>query len=157
MTLVPRNIQLALVVGKFNSEITDKMLQQALKNAAALGASVTYICKVPGAYDMPLTIQTLLEKNNVDAVVTLGAIIQGETKHDEVIAHALAKQMSELSLQYRKPVTLGVAGPGVTWEQAEARIGEYAERSVTAAVSMVLAQRQLKKTRQVSSRPMVVE
>ena len=65
--------------------------------------------------------------------------------------------MSDLSLQYRKPVTLGVAGPGVTWEQAEARIDEYAERSVTAAVSMVLAQKQLKETRQDASHTMVVE
>ena len=157
MTLVLRNIQLALVVGKFNSEITDKMLQQALKHSATLGASVTYVCKVPGAYDMPLIIQTLLEKDDVDAVVALGVIIQGETRHDEVIAHTLANKMVDLSLQYRKPVTLGVAGPGVTWEQAEARVDDYAERSVSAAVSLVLLQKQLKETRLDASQPMVVE
>ena len=157
MTPLSSNIQLAVVVAKFNSEITDKMLEQALKHAAKLGASIRYVCKVPGAYDMPLIIQTLLEKDEVDAVVTLGAIVQGETKHDEVIAFTLVNKMSDLSLRYKKPVTLGVAGPGVTWELAEARIADYAERSVAAAVEMLHLQRRLKEETNVSSNPLVVE
>jgi len=154
---LPSKIQLAVVVGKFNSEITDKMLDQALTHASNLGASVGYVCKVPGAYDMPLIIQTLLEKDDVDAVVTLGAIIKGETKHDEVIAYTLSSKMADLSLRYRKPVTLGVAGPGVTWELAEARIVDYAERSVSAAIDSVLLQRRLKEETNVSNHPLVVE
>ena len=154
---MPSKIQLAVVVGKFNSEITDKMLDQALIHANRLGASVRYVCKVPGAYDMPLTIQTLLEKDDVDAVVTLGAIVKGETKHDEVIAYTLSSKMSDLSLQYKKPVTLGVAGPGVTWELAEARVVDYAERSVSAAIDSVRQQRRLKEETNVSSHPLVVE
>jgi len=154
---LPSKIQLAVVVGKFNSEITDKMLDQALTHASNLGASVRYVCKVPGAYDMPLIIQTLLEKDDVDAVVTLGAIIKGETKHDEVIAYTLSSKMADLSLRYRKPVTLGVAGPGVTWELAEARIVDYAERSVSAAIDSVLLQRRLKEETNVSNHPLVVE
>ena len=133
------------------------MLDQALTLASNLGASVRYVCKVPGAYDMPLIIQTLLEKDDVDAVVTLGAIIKGETKHDEVIAYTLSSKMSDLSLRYMKPVTLGVAGPGVTWELAEARIVDYAERSVSAAIDSVLLQRRLKEETNVSNHPLVVE
>ena len=157
MTQLPSKIKLAVVVGKFNSEITEKMLDRALIHADKLGASVRYVCKVPGAYDMPLTIQSLLEKDDVDAVVTLGAIVKGETKHDEVIAYTLSSKMSDLSLQYKKPVTLGVAGPGVTWELAEARVVDYAERSVSAAIDSVRQQRRLKEETNVSSHPLVVE
>jgi len=138
-------IQLGIVVAEFNSTITAKMLDQALKHAAELNANPTHICKVPGAYDMPLMIQILLEKDDVDAVVTIGAIVKGETGHDQVIANALASKASELSLRYKKPVTLGVSGPSMTWEQAAERAEEYANRSVESAVKMVrLSQETLK-------------
>lgn len=157
MAPVQADIKLAIVVAEFNSQITEKMLKHALKHSAELKVLVTYVCKVPGSYDMPLTIQTLLEKDDVDAVVTLGAVVQGETKHDEVIAHALTSKMAELSLQYRKPVALGIAGPGMTWEQAEARIGDYADRSVASAVKMVLRQRRVEKKLHNPSYPVVIE
>jgi len=149
-------IRLALVVAEFNSELTEKMLKQALKSSTELDALVTYVCKVPGSFDIPLTVQTLLKKDDVDAVATLGAIVQGETKHDEVIAYALTEKIADLSLRYGKPVALGVAGPGMTWEQAEARIEEYSARSVSAAVKMALRQRELEKPAR-SAYPVVIE
>jgi len=130
-------VKLGIVVAEFNWPITAKMLDQALKHAGTLNATPTYVCKVPGAYDMPLIVQMLLEKSDVDAVVTLGAIVKGETDHDQVIANTLATKASELSLRYNKPVALGVSGPSMTWEQAAERAQEYANRSVEAAVKMV--------------------
>jgi 6,7-dimethyl-8-ribityllumazine synthase len=140
-----RNVKIAIVVAQFNSEITEEMLKHALKRSSSLKASVTYVCRVPGSYDMPLIVQTLLMKNDVDAVVTLGAIVRGKTKHDEIIAHALAANLVELSLLYNKPVALGVAGPGMTWQQGEARMKSFARRTVDSAVKMVLRQRAVKK------------
>jgi 6,7-dimethyl-8-ribityllumazine synthase len=151
------DVRLAIVVAEFNSQITEKMLKRALEYSAKLGVSVTFVCKVPGAYDMPLTIQTLLEKDDVDAVVTLGAIVKGETKHDEVIAYTLASKMADLSLRYRKPVTLGVSGPGVTWQLAEARIDDYAQRGVAAAAKMVMQQRKIGNKILDPSYPVLVE
>lgn len=151
------DIKLAIVVAEFNSEITEKMLKQALKRSAELKAQTTYVCKVPGSYDMPLMIQNLLEKDDVDAIVTLGAIVKGETKHDEVIADILAGKAAELSLRFRKPVTLGVSGPSMTWEQATARIEEYANRSVDAAVKMLFREREARKARDNPSYPVVIE
>ncbi len=136
------DIKLGIVVAEFNWEITRRMLDQALKHATELKANTTYVCKVPGAYDMPLAIQMLLEKEDVDAVVTLGAIVKGETRHDEVIANSLASKAADLSMQHRKPVTLGVSGPSMTWEQATARAEEYAIRSVESAVRMVRLRRE---------------
>jgi 6,7-dimethyl-8-ribityllumazine synthase len=113
------------------------MLDQALKRSKELGAKVTFVCKVPGSFDMPIIIQDLLEMDNVDAVATLGAILKGETAHDEIIGATLANQISALSTKLKKPVTLGVSGPRENFEQAQSRAEEYANRSVEAAVTLV--------------------
>ena len=148
--------RLGIVVAQFNPEITDKMLKEAVKHASEANANITYVYKVPGSFDMPLAIQILLQKNDVDAVVTLGAIVRGETKHDEVIAHALAAKILDLSAQYNKAVSLGVAGPGMTWHQAKARTKEYADRSVDAAIAM-FHRKKLAVNASAASYPVVIE
>ena len=60
------------------------MHQVALEKAKELKLNVKHECKVPGIFDMPLIIDKLLQKKNIDGVVTLGAVIKGKTKHDEV-------------------------------------------------------------------------
>jgi 6,7-dimethyl-8-ribityllumazine synthase len=130
-------VNLALVVAEFNHEVTGKMLERALKRTEELGARVTYVCKVPGSFDMPIIIQDLLERPDVDAVAALGAIVKGETAHDEIIASALADEISRLSTRWKKPVALGVSGPRENWDQAKARAEEYANRSVQAAIALV--------------------
>jgi len=123
------------VASEFNQKITSKMLEVALEKSQLLKINVKYTCKVPGIYDMPLIIDELLSKNDIDAVVTLGAVIKGQTKHDEVIAHATAKTLQELSLKHKKAVSLGISGPGMQERQAYARIRPVAERAVEAAIS----------------------
>ena len=81
---------------------------------------------------MPILVDALLKKKNIDGVVTLGAIIKGQTKHDEVISHSTAKSLTEISLKYRKPVSLGISGPGMQERHAYARIRPVAERAVEA-------------------------
>ena len=120
------------MVSEFNQEITSKMLDVALQKAKSLNLNIKYTCKVPGVFDMPLVIDTLLQKNEVDAVVTLGSVIKGQTKHDELITNVTAKALTELSIKYQKPVTLGITGPGMTDRQAQARIRPVAERAVDA-------------------------
>jgi 6,7-dimethyl-8-ribityllumazine synthase len=144
-------IKLAIVVAEFNSEITERMLEQALKRSNELGVQVTHVCKVPGSFDMPIIIQDLLEMEDVDAIATLGAIVKGETAHDEIIAAALADQISKLSTKMRKPVSLGVSGPRETWSQAEARAEEYANRSVESAITLVRLRTKLSKQTSLST------
>ena len=126
-------MNIAIVVAEFNSEITFKMLDLALERAKALKMNVKYTNKVPGVFDMPLLIDILLQKKDVDAVVTLGAVIKGQTKHDELISHVTAKALSDLSIKYQKPVTLGITGPGMSDRQAHQRIRPVAERAIEAA------------------------
>lgn len=126
-------MNIAIVVSEFNQEITSKMLEVALEKAKNLKLNIKYTCQVPGVFDMPVIIDSLLQKNDIDAVVTLGAVIKGQTKHDELIANVTAKTIAELSIKYQKPVTLGITGPGMTDKQAQARIRPVAERAVEAA------------------------
>ncbi len=126
-------MNIAIVVAEFNSEITSKMLDLAIEKAAVLKMNVKYISKVPGVFDMPLLIDTLLQKKDVDAVVTLGAVIRGQTKHDELISHVTAKALADLSIKHQKPVTLGITGPGMSDRQAHQRIRPVAERAIEAA------------------------
>ncbi len=129
-------IRLGIVVSEFNYNITSRMLEQALKQAEALNAHVKYIFYVPGVFDMPLAIERMLNKD-IDAIVTLGAVIKGDTKHDEVIAFNIAKIIADLSLKYNKPISLGISGPGMSPEQAEERINSVSIRAINAAVNMV--------------------
>jgi 6,7-dimethyl-8-ribityllumazine synthase len=132
-------VRLAFVVSKFNFDITYLMLQRALSHAELLGTEV----KVPGAFEIPAAAAKLLKRDDVDAVVTLGAVIQGETKHDEVVAHQTARKLLDLSVQFGKPVSLGIIGPGATRAQAQERIDEYAKRAVEAAVEAASKLRRL--------------
>jgi 6,7-dimethyl-8-ribityllumazine synthase len=129
-------LKIAIVVSEFNKEVTSRMLSIAEEKAKKLKLKITHTCEVPGAYDMPIVVNALLQKKDVDGVVTLGAIIKGQTKHDEVIAHSTAKSLTELSLQYQKPVSLGITGPGMQERHAYARIRPVAERAVEALVKI---------------------
>ena len=129
-------MNIAIVVSEFNEEITSRMLDVAKEKANLMKLKISYITMVPGAYDMPIIVDSLLNKKNVDAVVTLGAIIKGQTKHDEVISHTAAKSLTDLSLKYKKPVSLGISGPGMQERHAYARIRPVAERAVEAVVKI---------------------
>ncbi len=135
------NIKLGIVVSEFNYDITMMMLERAKAHAEFLGVEVKYVVKAPGTFDIPLMVKKLLEKD-VDAVVTLGAVIEGETEHDEIVMQNAARKIEDLSVEYGKPVTLGISGPGESRLQAEARI-EKARDAVEAAVKMVKRLREL--------------
>ncbi len=129
-------MNIAIVGAEFNEKVTTRMMDVAQEKAKLLKLNVKHTCKVPGAYDMPIIVDALLQKKDVDAVVTLGAIIKGQTKHDEVIANSTAKSLTELSLKYQKPVSLGISGPGMQERHAYARIRPVAERAVEAVVKL---------------------
>jgi len=130
-------VKLAIVVSEFNYDVTYLMLQKAVNHAKFLGAEVTRVVKVPGAFEVPIAVKKLLDKGDVDAVVTIGAVIQGATKHDELVAGQTARKLMDLALEYGKPVTLGIIGPGASRMQALERVEDYARRAVEAAVKMV--------------------
>jgi 6,7-dimethyl-8-ribityllumazine synthase len=131
-------LKIAIVVSDFNSEVTKPMLERASRHAKELKVTVSHTIHVFGIYDMPTVVQRLLQRRDVDGVVMLGAVIKGETLHDEVIAHAVANIAAQLAVKFEKPVGLGITGPGMTDAQAAARI-DNAKNAVEAVVRVVRA------------------
>ncbi len=139
-------VRLAIVVSEFNSGITFRMLDRAREHANRVGAKISNILYVPGTFDMPLAVDKLLKRVDVDAVVTLGAVIKGDTRHDDIVAENAARLIADLSLKHGKPVALGITGPGMTLDQAKERAELVPKRSVNAAVNMAVRLRKLQKT-----------
>ena len=128
-------IRIGIVVYEFHYDITMMMLERAKEDAEFLGGKVEKVIKVPGVFDMPLAIKMLLQDINIDGVVALGAVIEGETEHDEVVMQQAARKIVDLAVQYEKPVGLGITGPGMSRLQAEERI-DRAKQAVEAVVKM---------------------
>ncbi len=129
-------INLGFVVSEFNRDLTYQMEIVGREHANFLGANVEKTIMVPGVYDMPLAIKKLLKDKNIDAIVTIGCVIEGATEHDEVIMQHAARKIMDLSVEYDKPVALGISGPGMSRMEAHERI-DYAKRAVESAVKMV--------------------
>ncbi|WP_380678346.1 6,7-dimethyl-8-ribityllumazine synthase [Salinigranum sp. GCM10025319] len=128
--------QLGLVVARFNESVTEPMEERAREAAAERDAEIAETIHVPGSYDTPLAADRLARRKDISAVVVVGAIVTGDTDHDRVIADATAQGLTQVSLDRDKPVTFGVAGPGMSGAEARERVDKGAE-AVYAAVEMV--------------------
>jgi 6,7-dimethyl-8-ribityllumazine synthase len=128
-------IRIGAVVSEFNYDITMVMLERAKEHAKFLGAEITDIVQVPGVFDMGLPVKKLIKKKNIDGVIALGAVIEGETDHDDIVIQHATRKIADLSVEYDKPVGLGISGPGMTRLQAEERI-ERAKSAVEAVVKL---------------------
>ncbi|HID60494.1 MAG TPA: 6,7-dimethyl-8-ribityllumazine synthase [Hadesarchaea archaeon] len=130
-------VKLGICASEFNWDIVGPMVEFAKQHARFLEAEVIAEVLVPGVYDLPLAAKKLAERNDVDAVVTLGAVIEGDTGHDEIVMQHATRKLMDLAVQSGKPVSLGISGPGMTRVQALERVNDYARRAVEAAVKTV--------------------
>ena len=128
--------KVGIVVSEFNFDITSMMLERAISHAEFLDVEVSKIIKVPGVFDMPIAIKKLVSDENIDGVVTLGCVIEGETEHDQIVIQQTSRKITDLSVESGKPVTLGISGPGMTRLQAEDRI-EKARDAMESCVKLL--------------------
>lgn len=128
---------LGFVVADFHQQVAEAMLEDARERAEELGFEPGPVVRVSGTYDTPLPTQRLLQRDDVAAVVVIGVIVTGETRHDELIGDAAAHALTRLSLTHGKPVGLAVTGPGQSMAQARARVDRAAY--AVDAVARVLA------------------
>jgi 6,7-dimethyl-8-ribityllumazine synthase len=131
-------VRLGLVVAQFNKEspVTREMEREARSAADEHGATVADTIEVPGSYDTPLAADRLARRDDIDAVAVLGAIVTGDTDHDQVIADAAAQGLTRVSLDRDTPVAMGITGPGMSHDEARARI-DYGAGAVESAIEMV--------------------
>ena len=131
------NEKLGFVVSDYNADITHLMSKIAEEHAEFLGAKVAKLIRVPGAFDMPLAVSKLVQAREIEGVVCLGTVIEGDTAHDEIVANNAARKIADLSVESGKPVALGVSGPGMTRADGVKRIETYSKRAVETALKMI--------------------
>ena len=131
-----------MVVARYNESITTKLLEGAIETLVASGVAddAIDVAWVPGAWEIPLVAQQLSESGKYAAIICLGAVIRGETTHDQHINRAVSTAISEIGLRARRPVMFGLL-TCETLEQAIHRSGGSAgnkgSESAQAALEMV--------------------
>lgn len=112
-----------IVVSRYHEDLTQKLLDGALETLKAHGAKAEslHVAWVPGSFEIPLAARAFAARE-VDAVITLGIVIKGETPHDEYIAREAARGVSQIALSSGIPVVFGVLTT-LNLEQAKARCG----------------------------------
>ncbi len=128
-------IRLGLVVAEFNRSVTERMEQQARDRVAPRDATIVTTLSVPGSYDTPLAADRLARREDIDAVAVLGAIVTGDTDHDQVIATATTQKLTDVSLDRDTPVAMGVTGPGMSGAEARERV-EIGKRTIDDAIAL---------------------
>lgn len=145
-------MRIALVCGRWNDHITNRLLEGAENALAVHGvaeADVTLVW-VPGAYEIPMAALALIENGHADAVVCLGAVIRGETSHYDFVAGECARGIQDVQLTTGSPVIFGVLTTE-NLEQALARSSDEdnkGEESVRTAIEMVNLLRRLENDEQ---------
>ncbi|ASJ00794.1 6,7-dimethyl-8-ribityllumazine synthase [Thermococcus gorgonarius] len=103
-----KGLRIAIVVGRFNDLLTGEMLEGALDCFRRHNVDAVDVVKVPGSFEIPLVAKKLAESGKYNAVLALGAVVRGETKHFDLVANEVAKGVANVSLQTGVPVIFGV-------------------------------------------------
>lgn len=142
-------MKFAIVVARFNSFITEKLLEGAIGALKRTGASEDDIevVRAPGSWELPLIVKSLAEQRRFDAVIALGAVIRGETPHFDYVAGECARHLSEIPLQTGVPVAFGVLTTNTVdqaIDRAGAKAGNKGFDAALSAIEMVDVLRRLR-------------
>lgn len=137
-------LTVGVVVSRFNADITERMLAGALGTLRAWKVKKRNIeiVRVPGSFEIPFGCLKLLKRRKPHAIITIGCIVKGETKHDEYLASAVSHALVSVSLQYNVPISFGVITPN-NLAQARARSTgktNKGDEAAIAALDMALLQ-----------------
>ncbi len=131
---------IAIVVSRWNEEITEALYQAAYTTLKAHGAGRIIRKNVPGSFELSLGARNLARQKNIDAVICLGCVIQGETPHFNYICQAVAYGLTEVALQTGKPVIFGVLttfNRQQALDRAGGKFGNKGEEAALAAIEML--------------------
>ncbi|HSV73693.1 MAG TPA: 6,7-dimethyl-8-ribityllumazine synthase [Chthonomonadales bacterium] len=146
--LVAQGLRIGLVVSRWNSFITERMLTGAIDALIRHGASEDDIevVRVPGTWEIPLATARLLRRGGLDAVACIGCLIRGGTPHFEYLAAEVTKGIAQIGLDAGVPVTYGVItveSIEQAVERAGAKAGNKGAEAAVAAIEMANLMRQL--------------
>ncbi len=129
----------AIVVSEWNEEVTEALYQGAYETLLGNGATKENIIRknVPGSFELSIGAQWMAEIEDIDAVICIGCVIQGETKHFDFICDAVAHGITNVSLKYNKPVIFGVLTPNTQKQALDRAGGKYGNKGDEAAITAV--------------------
>ncbi len=132
-------LRFGIIVSQWNRQVTDKLLEGCRDTLTQYGASDdnVFVQSVPGTFELPAAARMLDDRHNLDAVICLGCVIRGETKHNEYINQAVATGLVQLGVMRSKPFIFGVLTPN-DMEQALARAGgDMGNKGIEAATTAI--------------------
>jgi len=138
----------AIVVARFNGFIVESLLDGAMDTLIRHGvaASDITVVRVPGAFELPVTVQALAQSGSYSAVIALGAVIRGSTPHFDIVANESAKGLSAIALDHGMPIINGILTTEnieQTIERAGTKAGNKGSEAAAAAIEMVNIFKQL--------------
>ena len=131
------NTKISIVVSRWNEEVTEALYSGAIQTLLGAGVKRENIQRsnVPGSFELTLASQWSAEKDDIDAVICLGCVIQGETKHFDFICDAVANGITNVSLKFNKPVIFGVLTPNKLKQALDRAGGKHGNKGDEAAAT----------------------
>ncbi|MEY5047581.1 MAG: hypothetical protein RLZZ175_940 [Bacteroidota bacterium] len=128
-----------IVVAEWNSEITEALYNGAYNTLIKEGAKPENIIRktVPGSFELTIGSQWLAQKKKVDAVIAIGCVIQGDTKHFDFICNAVANGITQVSINTNKPVIFGVLTPNTQQQAIDRAGGIHGNKGDEAAITAI--------------------
>ncbi|RKD90489.1 6,7-dimethyl-8-ribityllumazine synthase [Mangrovibacterium diazotrophicum] len=142
-------MKFGIVVAEWNYQITGALAQGAVDTLIKHGAKEENITlkHVPGTFELPLGGQFLAEYTHADAIILLGCVIQGDTRHFDFICDGVTQGTTELNLKYNKPFIFGVLtteNEQQALDRAGGRLGNKGDEAAVTAIKMVALKEELK-------------
>ena len=134
-----KKMRFAIVVAEWNINITSNLLKGAYDTLIKHGAQKKniFVKYVPGSFELPIGAQTIIEKTDVDAVICLGSVIQGDTKHFDFVCQATALGIKDVALSYNVPVVFGVLTDNTLQQAIDRSGGKHGNKGNEAAVTAI--------------------
>lgn len=128
-----------VIVSEWNEDVTEALYSGAYQTLLENGAKKENIIRknVPGSFELTLAAQWLAQEESIDAVICLGCVIQGETKHFDFICDAVAHGITNVALKYNKPVIFGVLTPNSQQQAMDRAGGKHGNKGDEAAITAV--------------------
>lgn len=132
-------LSFGIVVSEWNSKITHSLYEGCYDTLLKHGAKEEdiHLLQVPGSFELAVGAKMLADEHKSDAVICLGCVIKGETKHNEYINYAVANGLTSLSLFYSRPFVFGVLTPDSEEQALERAGGKHGNKGVEAAVTAI--------------------
>ncbi|OEK07157.1 6,7-dimethyl-8-ribityllumazine synthase [Roseivirga misakiensis] len=129
----------AIVVSEWNEEVTEALYEGAMETLISHGADKKNIVRknVPGSFELSLAAQWMAQEEAIDAVICIGCVVQGETKHFDFICDAVAHGITNVSLKYNKPVIFGVLTPNTQKQALDRAGGKHGNKGDEAAITAI--------------------